>query len=151
MAKDDRARVEDDESVRIAIKALGDMRNSKPVISSSTQQQHQQHQYYPHPTQLPPALPPHHQLNHKAFPQQTPALSVSSSSPTSSSVSLSVGSSQDAEYQQAQHQQQPPQLISKVARLPLVQGALSYYEKGKASSSVVKVCALFISFQKWFR
>ncbi|TFL04936.1 transcription factor Opi1-domain-containing protein [Pterulicium gracile] len=88
MAVDDQ-----DESVRIAIMALGDMRKSSVI-------------------------------------QQTPALSVSSSSPSASTTSLAL---QDLQGCQGQ-----VQFASKVASLPFVNSALKAYEMSKASSSVVK-------------
>lgn len=73
--------------------------------------------------------------------QQTPALSVSSSSPSASTTSLAL---QDLQGSQGQ-----VQFASKVASLPFVNSALKAYEMSKASSSVVKVC-VFCLVSYWF-
>ncbi|KAF9072349.1 hypothetical protein BDP27DRAFT_428035 [Rhodocollybia butyracea] len=95
-----------DEDVRIAVKALGDMRNGnigsgkgkgRNRISTST----------------------------------TPALSVSTSTTPATSIrSPTLSIPREAQVEQ--------DFVSRVAHIPLVNGALKMYEQGKASSRVVK-------------
>ncbi|KAK0431963.1 transcription factor Opi1-domain-containing protein [Armillaria borealis] len=100
-----------DESVRIAVKALGDMRNGHPS---------------PRETREP--------LSHSA---PTPALSVASTSQPPTSLPSPTISSIDAEMYGGGGALEP-EFVKRMSHLPLVNSALRVYEQGKASSRVVK-------------
>ncbi|KAI9464812.1 Opi1-domain-containing protein [Russula earlei] len=100
---------DEDESVRIAIRALGDMRNGAPLHSSPSH---------------PPSI---------ASSQPTPALSAASSSnsptlttPTLASEDPQMDPEADADF------------VARVSTLPVFSTALRAYEQSKASSRVVK-------------
>ncbi|KAL7280591.1 hypothetical protein ACG7TL_005526 [Trametes sanguinea] len=114
------ALADQDESVRIAVRALGDMRNSTHASSPST-----------------------------SF-QPTPALSVTSGTSSPSLPSPSLGEAEDlrderaprpgaaaAPFAQGEGSEEWKSL-SRVSNIPLVNSALRAYEQSKASSRVVK-------------
>lgn len=103
-----------EESVRIAVRALGDMRNSAVHASPTTCECPLLFQFIPKYSSS---------ACMEAF-QPTPALSA-----TSRSSSPSLLEEEDS-----------PDFVSRVSRVPLVNSALSLYEHGKARSRVVKVC-----------
>ncbi|KAH9175896.1 Opi1-domain-containing protein [Lactarius sanguifluus] len=98
-----------DESVLIAVKALGDMRNATVLRS---------------PTLHPPSL---------SSTQPTPALSVASSSnsPTMTSQTL-------ASEDQMMMDSEEADFVGRIATFPVVSTAIRAYEQSKASSRVVK-------------
>jgi len=98
-----------DENVRIAVRALGAMRNSTGVP--------------PLQSQVTPI---------KTSSQPTPALSIASSTSSTTSTSLPSPSLSPLEDVNS------PDFVSRVSHLPLVGTALRAYEQGKASSRVVK-------------
>jgi len=124
---------DEDESVRIAVRALGDMRNSVHTSPSACE-------LHLFRVNLPSNLISNYRLSHlclEAF-QPTPALSITSrsSSPSLPSPSLSrtekddrgiAGNGSDEDF------------VSRVSSFPIVSGALRAYEQSKASSRVVKV------------
>ncbi|KAH9072291.1 Opi1-domain-containing protein [Lactarius deliciosus] len=98
-----------DESVLIAVKALGDMRNATVLRS---------------PTLHPPSL---------SSTQPTPALSVASSSNSPSMTSLTLASED-----QMMMDSEEADFVGRIATFPVVSTALRAYEQSKASSRVVK-------------
>ncbi|KDQ50152.1 hypothetical protein JAAARDRAFT_74366 [Jaapia argillacea MUCL 33604] len=116
----DQVSLEDqDESVRIAVRALGDMRNGSQAA----------------PRRPPPSF------QNTSF-QPTPALSIASTSPspslaspslsdvsTSLNAPLDVGADVDVN---------SPDFIKRMSHLPIVNTAMRAYEQSKASSRVVK-------------
>jgi hypothetical protein len=111
---------DEDESVRIAVRALGDMRSGRRASSKRSPCVLRQA-----PSHAPPAS------SSSAY---TPALSVASTASTSALTTPTPSVHDDA---QADY-------ISRVSGLPIVNSALrvsmAAYEQGKASSRVVKVC-----------
>ncbi|RPD64490.1 Opi1-domain-containing protein [Lentinus tigrinus ALCF2SS1-7] len=124
------ALADEDESVRIAVRALGDMRNSTHNNSTSS-----------------PST---------SF-QTTPALSITSATSSPSLSSPSLMEEEDLREEDEERRQQLSSVdgdreamareregdewksLSRVSNLPLVSGALRAYEHSKASSRVVKV------------
>ncbi|THH11396.1 hypothetical protein EW146_g8057 [Bondarzewia mesenterica] len=106
---------DEDESVRIAVRALGDMR-SRAVASHA-------------------AVAAAQSQSASSF-QPTPALSIASSStsPTLPSPVLSPEEPIDMD---------SPDFVSRMSTLPIVNTALRAYEQSKASSRVVKVMIIF--------
>ncbi|KAI9062674.1 Opi1-domain-containing protein [Trametes sanguinea] len=115
------ALADQDESVRIAVRALGDMRNSTHASSPST-----------------------------SF-QPTPALSVTSGTSSPSLPSPSLGEEEDLRDERASRPAMAAaaaaaqgegseewKSLSRVSNIPLVNSALRAYEQSKASSRVVK-------------
>ncbi|KAJ3869908.1 transcription factor Opi1-domain-containing protein, partial [Lentinula novae-zelandiae] len=97
-----------DEDVRIAVRALGDMKSGNFGGSLSK-------------TMATPA----------SYLSTTSSISTTSiPSPTLSSLSISSISNHDAQLE--------PDFVSRMAHIPIVNGALRIYEQGKASSRVVK-------------
>jgi hypothetical protein len=117
---------DEDESVRIAVRALGDMRNGTllhpPSISCARLLPHLPH--YP--------LPTHPALMILAF-QPTPALSIASSS-NSPTLTTPTLASEDPELDP-----EAADFVARVSTFPVVGSALRAYEQSKASSRVVKV------------
>lgn len=118
-----------DESVLIAVKALGDMRNATVLRSPTLHPPSLSCAYISHPT-------PYLLLTLLPFPasQPTPALSIASSSnsPTLTSPTLAsedhVMDSEEADF------------VGRLSTFPVVSTAIRAYEQSKASSRVVKVC-----------
>ncbi|KAJ3913448.1 transcription factor Opi1-domain-containing protein, partial [Lentinula edodes] len=97
-----------DEDVRIAVRALGDMKSGNFGGSLSK-------------TVATPA---------SYLSSTSPISTTSIPSPTLSSLSISSISNHDAQLE--------PDFVSRMAHIPIVNGALRIYEQGKASSRVVK-------------
>ena len=137
------AQQDQDESVLIAVKALGDMRNATLIRSPTL-----------HPPSLSCAYISHclTSTRHTSLPsfpatQPTPALSVASSSnsPTLTSPTLAsedhMMDSEEADF------------VGRLSTFPVVSTAIRAYEQSKASSRVVKVrlcpiCSLRTSLKK---
>ncbi|KAF9472445.1 Opi1-domain-containing protein [Pholiota conissans] len=100
-----------DESVRIAIKALGEMRNG---VSARTESN-------------PKTLPPLSMSSSSSSSVKSPRLSSPASSSRSRDSSLVSEASSSA-----------PAFVSRMSSLPLLGSAMRVYEQGKASSRVVK-------------
>ena len=106
-----------DESVRIAVKALGDMRNSRPQPSGST------------PARVYNLLPLPRPRLHDCLPRSQESWSSPLNLEASSST-LPPDSADDAN---------SVDFVARVSTIPLVNTALRAYEQTKASSKVVKV------------
>lgn len=122
---------DEDESVRIAVRALGDMRNS--TITSSNRCAYL-------------ARCPDPPLSFPAAFQPTPALSITSgtSSPSLPSPSLNgedtIPDSVATDTARVDRRQgEDGDFVSRVTNFPIVHTAIRAYEQGKASSRVVKV------------
>ncbi|CAL1715420.1 unnamed protein product [Somion occarium] len=104
-----------DESVRIAVRALGDMRNSGRGNSL-------------------------YQASPSSSFQPTPALSVTSrsSSPSLPSPSVTGDFSRERDNEAQVDDTMSPDFVSRVSHFPIVNSALRVYEVSKASSRVVK-------------
>jgi hypothetical protein len=124
-----RALEDQDESVRIAVRALGDMR-------AGTHPAHPASRAHLISSSGPPADA--HAGAHAAL-HATPALSVASTSSTPAPATPVLSASDDAQRD--------------YIGIPLVDGALrmsaAAYAQGKASSSLVKVCAPPCLHQAW--
>ncbi|KAJ7247308.1 hypothetical protein C8J57DRAFT_1241022 [Mycena rebaudengoi] len=136
----------EDEDVRIAVRALGDMRSGaqqKPEGNSNN------NSGFVFPTATP--TPNSHSRNSpRSNTSHKPALSLSLAS-THPSESLPRTPPPDGEEQNDRDRdatQQQQQLYSSLARmssLPLVSGALRVYEAGKANSRVVQYTSTLVS------
>ncbi|KAI0076556.1 Opi1-domain-containing protein [Panus rudis PR-1116 ss-1] len=105
-----------DESVRIAVRALGDMRNSGRGSSAM-----------------------YHQSSPASSSQPTPALSMTSRSTSPSLPSPSIGGESVREREKILAESaDSSDFVSRVSTLPIVNTALRAYEQSKASSRVVK-------------
>ncbi|KAA1468965.1 Opi1-domain-containing protein [Dentipellis sp. KUC8613] len=130
---------DEDESVRIAVRALGDMRSRAVAVAGA---------HHP-PTQA------HTHITSASSFQPTPALSTTSSatSPTLASPRLagSETESEEAERERGRDRDkdsdaqagvgaeaEQPAFVARVSTLPIVNTALRAYEQSKASSRVVK-------------
>ncbi|KAF8961993.1 transcription factor Opi1-domain-containing protein [Flammula alnicola] len=100
-----------EESVRIAVKALGDMRNSGARSENSRTL----------PSLSTPFSSRSSTSSSKSPPLRSPSSSQTRDSPTASEAASS-----------------PPAFVSRMSHFPLVNSALRVYEQGKASSRVVK-------------
>ncbi|KAJ7605020.1 transcription factor Opi1-domain-containing protein [Roridomyces roridus] len=135
----------EDEDVRIAVRALGDMRNGKQQSGSSTT-----------PFVFPPskaaaaATSPSASSSPSQVP--TPALSLSlaststhpaSSPPRTPPLNDTDGSSGDGKAQEGTAPVYPS--LARMQSLPLVSGALRVYEAGKANSRVVQYTSSLVS------
>ena len=125
---------DEDESVRIAVRALGDMRNAALLQPSSAQPPSIS---CAHILSFPsPVCPVRSDLPSLAF-QPTPALSISSSSNSPTLTSPTLGSDEP------EMDDEEADFVARVSTFPVVSSALRAYEQSKASSRVVKVRCRF--------
>ncbi|PPQ91207.1 hypothetical protein CVT25_001223 [Psilocybe cyanescens] len=141
-----------EESVRIAVKALGDMRNMNsntrsraPSYSQSQSESHSQS----HNTKLPPIIlpplsistsPSNKSDNNNSFSSSIASSSVAGlpSTSTSSSGAEPGTSISPPPSSTLEPTASSPAFVSRMSHFPLVGSALRVYEQGKASSRVVK-------------
>jgi hypothetical protein len=127
-----------EESVRIAVRALGDMRAGQALPPPPPRALSRAYLIGTHGTRPTPLTPRADAALHP-----TPALSVASTSSTPALATPTPGADDDAQ----------PDYISRVASMPLVDGALrisaAAYAQGKASSSIVKVGVPLRVYLRW--
>ncbi|KAJ6621543.1 transcription factor Opi1-domain-containing protein [Mycena sp. CBHHK59/15] len=146
----------EDEDVRIAVRALGDMRSGTNAgaqpVSALSQKPHNEfvfppaiaHNTHPHPS------PNTSSASTSASTSHTPALSLSltSTHPGSSPPHTPPLDDADARRTTSENDTGDPAPYSSLARmssLPLVSGALRVYEAGKANSRVVQYTSSLVS------
>jgi hypothetical protein len=126
-----------EESVRIAVRALGDMRAGQALPQPQARALSRAYLIGTR-TRSAPLTPRADAALH-----MTPALSVASTSSTPALATPTPGADDDAQ----------PDYLSRVASMPLVDGALrmsaAAYAQGKASSSIVKVRVTLRVFPRW--
>ncbi|KAH9479895.1 hypothetical protein JR316_0008491 [Psilocybe cubensis] len=161
-AAQDLALEDQEESVRIAVKALGDMRNmhangsgsrSDPQHSRTSSSSNQRFNYdyddydYDAGNKLPPIkLPPLSPTSSGVSRPSTSASGSTSGSSASASASAAAEPSTTSPNAPATSTTSPnaPAFVSRMTHLPLVTSALRAYEHTKASSRVVKYGAAMV-------
>ncbi|KAG8879849.1 hypothetical protein FRB97_001326 [Tulasnella sp. 331] len=117
---------EEDEKVRIAVRALGDMRTSG--VPSSSSDAESSSQYW------------HHPRSPGASTRATPSLSrasTSSRATSPSTVARPLDDPDDDASVKSEDVESPDHLLARVSHLPLVNTALRAYDYSKASSRVI--------------
>ncbi|KAJ7235529.1 transcription factor Opi1-domain-containing protein [Mycena rebaudengoi] len=133
----------EDEDVRIAVRALGDMRSGaqqKPEGNSNN------NSGFAFPTATP--TPNSHSRNSpRSSTSHTPALSLSlaSTHPSESPPRTPPPDGEEQSDRDRDATQQPYSSLARMSSLPLVSGALRVYEAGKANSRVVQYTSTLVS------